>query len=95
LRVILGDLATHRTTRRVSLGPLSEHAVRELAADTDIDPAKLYRLTGGSPFFVTEVIASGVPGVPGSARDVVLARAAGLTAEARRVLEARRCSART
>ena len=27
LRMALGDLATHRTTRRVSLGPLSEAAV--------------------------------------------------------------------
>ena len=50
LRLALGDLASHRTTRRIGLGPLSERAVRELAIDTDVEPAELYRLTGGSPF---------------------------------------------
>jgi DNA-binding CsgD family transcriptional regulator/energy-coupling factor transporter ATP-binding protein EcfA2 len=87
LRVALGDLATHRTTRRVALGPLSEQAVRELAANTDVEPAELYRLTGGSPFFVTEVLAAGGSGMPSSARDVVLARAAGLSPESRNVLD--------
>jgi len=87
LRITLGDLATNRSTRRVKLGPLSEQAVRELAAGTDVEPAELYRLTGGSPFLVTEVLAAGALGVPGSARDVLLARAAGLTPEARSTLD--------
>jgi DNA-binding CsgD family transcriptional regulator len=87
LRITLGDLATNRSTRRIKLGTLSEQAVRELAAGTDLDPAALYRLTGGSPFLVTEVLAAGALGVPGSARDVLLARAAGLTPDARRALD--------
>ena len=48
----------------------------------------MHRLTGGNPFFVTEVLDSGdVAGVvPVSARDVVLARAARLSGDAREVL---------
>jgi DNA-binding CsgD family transcriptional regulator/tetratricopeptide (TPR) repeat protein len=87
LRVALGELTTHRTTRRVTLGPLTEHAVGQLAADSDIEPGELYRLTGGSPFFVAEVLAASTVGVPVSARDAVLARVAGLRDEARRVLD--------
>jgi DNA-binding CsgD family transcriptional regulator/predicted protein tyrosine phosphatase len=87
LRITLGDLTTHRTTRRVTLGPLTEQAVGRLVADSGVEPAELYRLTGGSPFFLTEVLAAVVPGVPTSARDAVLARAAGLGEGARRVLD--------
>lgn len=87
LRVTLGDLATHRSTRRVALGPLSEQAVGQLAEASGLEPRELYELTGGSPFFVAEVLAAGSLGVPSSARDVVLARAAALTPEARGVLD--------
>jgi DNA-binding CsgD family transcriptional regulator/tetratricopeptide (TPR) repeat protein len=87
LRVALGDLTTHRTFRRVTLGPLTEHAVGQLAAGSDIEAGELYQLTGGSPFFVTEVLAASTLGVPGSARDAVLARVAGLSHEARRALD--------
>ena len=87
LRVALGELTTHRTSRRVTLGPLSEQAVGQLAAETTIEPGELYRLTGGSPFFVAEVLAASTLGVSGSARDAVLARVAGLSDEARRALE--------
>jgi DNA-binding CsgD family transcriptional regulator/tetratricopeptide (TPR) repeat protein len=87
LRITLGDLASHRSTRRVALGPLSEQAVGQLAATSGLEPSELYALTGGSPFFVTEVLAAGSLGIPSSARDVVLARAAALTPEARGVLD--------
>src|SRR4051794_9320215 len=87
LRLTLGDLATHAATRRVFLGPLSPDAVGALAAGSGIDGAALHAWTGGSPFFVGEVLSSGTLGVPGSARDVVLARAAGLPVAARAVLD--------
>ena len=53
LRVTLGDLATHRTTRRVALGPLSQHAVgaTRRGQRTSTRP-HCTELTGGSPFFV-------------------------------------------
>ncbi len=88
LRIVFGDLATFPAVRRLQLTPLSESAVRELAQGTDLDPAELYRQTGGNPFFVTEVVAAGTREVPPSVRDAVLARAARLPSHARPVLEA-------
>ena len=88
LRIALGDLATQRSVRRVGLAPLSAGAVRMLAGEADLDAAALYRLTGGNPFYVTEVVQSGVAELPASARDVVLARVSRLSAGAREVLDA-------
>src|SRR5689334_11200535 len=86
LRVAVGELGTLRSTRRVGLSPLTPAAVRSLAGDAA--PDGLYELTGGNPFFVTEVLRAGLTGeVPATARDAVLARAAGLSGEARGVLE--------
>ncbi len=87
LRVTLGALASHRSTRRVTVGPLSARAVARLAEGSCFDGDELYELTGGSPFFVTEVLAAAIDGVPTSARDAVLARAAGLDPSAREVLD--------
>jgi len=88
LRVVLGDLATSPTVRRMHLPPLSESAVRTLAAGTDFDPVELHRQTGGNPFFVTEVLAAGGQGIPLTVRDAVLARAARLPSAVRAVLDA-------
>ena len=61
--------------------------MRALAGGSDLEAAALYRLTGGNPFYVTEVLQAGMAKVPASARDAVLARAAGLSADARQLLE--------
>ncbi len=87
LRVALGDLATQRSTRRIGLAPLSADAVRVLAADSGLEPAALYRLTGGNPFYITEVLQAGMDQVPVSARDAVLTRVARLSSESRAVLD--------
>lgn len=88
LRVALGDLATQRPTRRVDLPPLSAQAVQVLAAGTGVEAAELYRLTGGNPFFVTEVLREHDGQLPASARDAVLSRIARLGGAARQVLDA-------
>jgi DNA-binding CsgD family transcriptional regulator/tetratricopeptide (TPR) repeat protein len=88
LRIALGHLAVQRCTRRLRLAPLSAQAVRILSAGRGVDPAELYRVTGGNPFYVREVLEAGLGEVPGSARDVVLARAARLGPKARETLEA-------
>ena len=88
LRLALGDLATQRSVRRVGLAPLSAGAVRMLAGEAALDSAALYRLTGGNPFYVTEVVQSGMAEVPASARDAVLARVSRLSPAAREVLDA-------
>jgi DNA-binding NarL/FixJ family response regulator len=64
------------TLSKVPLPSLSVEAVRTLAAGTALDPVQLHRSTGGNPFFVTEVIASGSEAVPASVRDAVSARVA-------------------
>lgn len=87
LRVVLGALAAERAVRRVNVGPLSEDAVGTLAVDSGIPAAELHRLTGGNPFFVTEVVQAGSPIVPASARDAVLSRVAGMSESARKAVE--------
>jgi DNA-binding CsgD family transcriptional regulator len=88
LRLVLGDLATQRSTRRMSLPPLSQQAVRTLAGQRDLDAGELHRVTGGNPFYVTEIVEAGWPSVPPTVRDAVQARLARLTPSARRVVEA-------
>jgi DNA-binding CsgD family transcriptional regulator/tetratricopeptide (TPR) repeat protein len=88
LRIALGDLTALRSTSRVTLAPLSAAGVRLLSAASGLDPAELFRLTGGNPFYTTEVLQAGMREVPAAARDAVLARAARLGAQARELLDA-------
>lgn len=88
LRIVLGDLATAPAVHRMSVHPLSEEAVRQLADGSGQDAAALHRLTGGNPFFVTEILAAAGTSVPATVEDAVLARAARLAPEARAVLDA-------
>jgi DNA-binding CsgD family transcriptional regulator len=88
LRIALGYLAVQHGTRRLALAPLSAQAVRVLIAGRGVDPAELYSVTGGNPFYIRAVLEAGLGEVPGSARDVVLARAARLGPKARETLEA-------
>jgi DNA-binding CsgD family transcriptional regulator len=88
LRVVLGSIATGVALTRLPLAPLSHEAVAELAEPFGLDAEELHEVTGGNPFFVTEVIASSGAEIPATVRDAVLAHAAGLSHEARAVLEA-------
>ena len=86
LRRVLGALPE---AVRMGLHPLSPAAVRELAGSLAVDTAALHRISGGNPFFVTELLALGDPArVPPTVRDAVLARAARLPAAAQAALEA-------
>ncbi|NUR32017.1 MAG: AAA family ATPase, partial [Catenulispora sp.] len=87
LRVALGDLVAQPWTRRIRLAPLSADAVRVLAEGSGFAPDEVFRLTAGNPFYLTELLQTRTAGVPESARDVVLARAARLDAHAREALE--------
>jgi predicted ATPase len=88
LRVMLGELTSGIAVKRVALAPLSRDAVAGLAEPYGIDADVLHAVTGGNPFFVTEVLESGGEQLPVTVRDAVLARAARLTPGARSVLEA-------
>ena len=102
LRTVLGHLAGLAAVHRLSLPRLSATATAQLAATVParpvagyrLDADRLYRVTGGNPFFVTEMLAAATDGVapsgavPETVRDAVLARAVRLSAAARTVLEA-------
>jgi len=86
LRFVIGDLP-RASTHRMSLFPLSEPAVAQLARQAGQSSADLHRITGGNPFFVTEALAAVADSVPVSVRDAVLARAMRLTPDAREIAE--------
>jgi DNA-binding CsgD family transcriptional regulator/tetratricopeptide (TPR) repeat protein len=85
LRAALGRLP-RESARRLSLQPLSEGAVAELAGRAGRAAAGLYAVTGGNPLLVTEVLAAAEPGVPATVSDLVLARLATLPADAQEVV---------
>jgi DNA-binding CsgD family transcriptional regulator len=87
LRIVLGDLPARHVVR-VQLGGLSKEAVAVLAGPVGLDAAELHDRTGGNPFFVTEVLATGAGRIPATVRDAVLARAARLSKAAIAVLDA-------
>ena len=86
LRVLLGEKAPR--ARRLKVERLSRAAVAELAEPHGLDAAELYGRTGGNPFFVTEVLATGGERLPVTVRDAVLARAARVSKPAQRLLDA-------
>ena len=88
LRLVLGDLASQRATRRLSLPPLSVDAVRTLVGDRNLDPAELHAITGGNPFYVAEILETGWPSLPPTVRDAVSARLARSSPPAREAVEA-------
>jgi len=88
LRRVLGELARSRTTERLTLLPLTEDAVETLAAAHGIDATAIHKVTGGNPFFVTEVVAAGGSILPETVREAVLARTAPLGPAATALLDA-------
>jgi DNA-binding CsgD family transcriptional regulator len=86
LRLVIGELP-HASTQRISLAPLSETAVAQLARQARRSALGLYRVTGGNPFFVTELLAGAADAVPVTVRDAVLARVGRLSPPARQIAE--------
>ena len=86
LRLVLGDLPS-RSISRVRLPHLSITGVKMLADRAGRRIEDLHTVTGGNPFFVTEVLSSNEPGVPVTVSDAVLSRAQRLSNAAREVLE--------
>jgi DNA-binding CsgD family transcriptional regulator len=85
LRGVLGALP-QGLVRRLRPQPLSEAAVAELARRAGRPAVGLRALTGGNPLLVTEVLAASDADVPLTVRDLVLARLAGLPADAQEVV---------
>ena len=93
LALTLGDVATCAAVSRIKLEPLSEQAVGVLAAGSGLNAERLHHLTGGNPFFVTEILAAGldVPGsdaLPRSISEAVRGRLGRLSEKARETAHA-------
>jgi ATP/maltotriose-dependent transcriptional regulator MalT len=83
---VLGELP-RANTHRITLSPLSEDAVADLAKQAGRGTGDLHRITGGNPLFVTEVLAEPTQSIPITVRDAVLGRASHLSAQARAIAE--------
>ncbi len=86
LRLVLGDLPS-RSLSRLRIPPLSNTGVNTLAERAGRRIEDLHAVTGGNPFFVTEVLSSNEPGIPVTVSDAVLSRARRLSPASREVLE--------
>jgi DNA-binding CsgD family transcriptional regulator/tetratricopeptide (TPR) repeat protein len=86
LRSVIGDLP-RATTHRMTLSPLTEPAVAQLARRAGRPARGLHAITGGNPFFVTEALAAAVGTVPASVRDAVLSRTSQLSPASREIAE--------
>lgn len=91
LAVMLGDMSNHDSVTRISLSPLTVEAVSVMANGSGISVDELYRLTGGNPFYINEILAStagsSVVTVPRSVAEAAWGRLARLSAAAREAAE--------
>ncbi|WP_102419204.1 AAA family ATPase [Mycobacterium sp. 4858] len=93
LSVALGDIATCAAVSRIQLEPLSPQAVAQMATGSGVNAEQLHQLTGGNPFFVTEVLATGPAalsrqGLPHSITEAVRGRQGRLSVAARETADA-------
>jgi DNA-binding CsgD family transcriptional regulator/tetratricopeptide (TPR) repeat protein len=92
LTQVIGDLPPANTDK-IALQPLSFDALSALSGYTEERTRELLAVTGGNPFFATEVLAAAqdapaASGVPSTVAVAVMARAQRVSAAARAVLEA-------
>jgi len=78
-RSLLGDVAALDGLASLPLRPLSLDGVTSVVGGTGLDPERVLSVTGGNPFFVTEVAKEPDLPMPSSVRDAVLARTAHVT----------------
>ena len=87
LAAAIGDIVTCAALARIQLDPLSQEAVATLTAGSGVNAIELHRITGGNPFYVTEILATGADRLPGglprSVAEAVWGRLARLSAAAR------------
>jgi DNA-binding CsgD family transcriptional regulator/energy-coupling factor transporter ATP-binding protein EcfA2 len=88
LQQLLGLAAGTPRLRRLEPARLSARAVRELGAQAGIDTERVFAVTAGNPFFVSEVLASGdVDRVPRTVAEAVGARLGDLDGPTRDAVE--------
>jgi len=84
---ILGGVASLPVLRQLPLERLSRVGVERLAIDTGVNARELHRITAGNPFYVHQVLDTGLSRIPISVRDAVRARVAQLDERGRRALQ--------
>jgi DNA-binding CsgD family transcriptional regulator/tetratricopeptide (TPR) repeat protein len=71
LKNVLGELSPDFYTQ-LALTPFSKKIVDNLALERGYNGDKVYRLTGGNPFYVHEILASYSKGIPQKIKDSIL-----------------------
>jgi DNA-binding CsgD family transcriptional regulator/tetratricopeptide (TPR) repeat protein len=71
LRNVVGQLPTDSVSR-MELSPLSRQAVEKMARERGYKGEDVFSISGGNPFYVTEILASYSPGVPENIKDSIL-----------------------
>ena len=71
LRNVLGQLPPDSFTR-MQLTPLSRQAVEKLAGEKGYRGEDVYRISGGNPFYVNEILSSYSLGVPDNIKDSII-----------------------
>jgi len=88
LRQLLGQVSGAERVHRLPLRRLSAEAVGELSKSGPLDAERVYAVTSGNPFFVSEVLAAADPDdVPRTIVDAVLARLHRLPGREREAVE--------
>ncbi len=86
---VIGELPTDHTAR-INLQPLTKHAIKTLGLPPGYKIDDLYKVTGGNPFFVSELLSyqhNPDSLIPASIKDAVNARLVRLSSEERSLLE--------
>ena len=78
LRRLLGDLPA-ATTTRIAVPCLSKPGVAALARNAQRGESGVFEVTGGNPFFVTEILNATEGGTPSSVTDAIAGRMSQLT----------------
>lgn len=86
LRITMGEIPV-ANVERIRLERLSLAAVSSMSRAAGRDGDAVYQVTGGNPFFVTEVLMHEKERVPESVRDALRARVSRLDAGARETIE--------
>ena len=71
MKNLLGHLPPGSFTR-LQVTPLSKQAVEKMAEEKNYKGEDVYSISGGNPFYVTEILASYSPGVPDNIKDAIL-----------------------
>jgi len=71
LRIIIGEIPPQHHTR-IKIQRLSLDAVKELSKSTQFNAEDVYKLTGGNPFYVTEILSQYSLGIPDNIKDSIL-----------------------